>query len=337
MRTAGDIALPPAGPRAILAPVATSAATKEERADGADRGLRPSGGTADGLARQRLASRWWPRCSHPGGVGWEEASGRLSDPLMMAVTGGEVDHRLGGPDRPRGPAQRRPRPARSRHRPGCLGRAGGPGPGELTAAGIRRRHAGRRRPHRRRIHPPGQARPAGSAVPRGPRRGAGPAARLPGPQRPDGAEEARVEAHRSGLAADRDALARRAAAYATPEATRSFTMAHYEQCRRTWLYGQSRDLVIEAPDARWRVLHPVVGPGHRNRRDRATRRGARAPPPRPGHRPVRRRRWPKSPAWVGRKPTSTPRPCPPTPPRPRRTSRLASSSAAAASTSPRPA
>ena len=52
--------------------------------------LRPYGGTADGLARQRLASRWWPRCWHPGGVGWEEASGQLPDPLMMAVTGGEV-------------------------------------------------------------------------------------------------------------------------------------------------------------------------------------------------------------------------------------------------------
>ena len=47
--------------------------------------LRPYGGTADGLARQRLASRWWPRCWHPGGVGWEEASGQLPDPLMMAV------------------------------------------------------------------------------------------------------------------------------------------------------------------------------------------------------------------------------------------------------------
>ena len=52
--------------------------------------LRPYGGTADGLARQRLASRWWPCCWHPGGVGWEEASGQLPDPLMMAVTSGEV-------------------------------------------------------------------------------------------------------------------------------------------------------------------------------------------------------------------------------------------------------
>ena len=37
-------------------------------------------------------------------------------------------------------------------------------------------------------------------------------------------------------------------ASATPEATSRFTMADYEQCRRTWLYDQSRDLVIEAPD-----------------------------------------------------------------------------------------
>src|SRR3954468_5963712 len=52
--------------------------------------LRPYGGPADGLARQRLASRWWARCWPPGGVGWEEASGQLPDPLMMATTGGEV-------------------------------------------------------------------------------------------------------------------------------------------------------------------------------------------------------------------------------------------------------
>jgi ribosomal protein S18 acetylase RimI-like enzyme len=33
-----------------------------------------------------------------------------------------------------------------------------------------------------------------------------------------------------------------------PDATSSFTAAHYEQVRRTWLYDQELDLVIEAPD-----------------------------------------------------------------------------------------
>ena len=33
-----------------------------------------------------------------------------------------------------------------------------------------------------------------------------------------------------------------------PEATSRFTLEHYRQCRRTCLYEQDRDLVVEAPD-----------------------------------------------------------------------------------------
>ena len=64
----------------------------------------------------------------------------------------------------------------------------------------------------------------------------------------DGEEEARVEAHRRAWRPIEMPWPGELPAYATPEATSSFTMAHYEQCRRTWLYDQSRDLVIEAPD-----------------------------------------------------------------------------------------
>jgi GNAT superfamily N-acetyltransferase len=60
--------------------------------------------------------------------------------------------------------------------------------------------------------------------------------------------DARVEAHRAAwrpatLPWPADVLPT-----VSPEATSRFTMSHYEQVRRTWLYDQDLDLVVEAPD-----------------------------------------------------------------------------------------
>lgn len=209
--------------------------------------LRPYHGPADGLARQRLASRWWPRCWHPGGVGWEEASGQLPDALMMATTGGEVAGWAGltgrevvlsaGPGRPE---------AAEALAAWAVKEAG---PGELTAAvfdGDEKAAAA--------LTAEGFTRPGKPA----PLEALFRAARTEEPNLPpgyhvrsvrDGEEEARVEAHRKAWRpADMPWPGGDLPARVTPEATSRFTMAYYEQCRRTWLYDQSRDLVIEAPD-----------------------------------------------------------------------------------------
>jgi ribosomal protein S18 acetylase RimI-like enzyme len=209
--------------------------------------LRPYGGPADGLARQRLARRWWPRCWHPGGIGWEEASGQLPDPLMMATTGGEVAGWAGlsgrevvlsaDPDRPEVAAAL------------AAWAVTEAGPGELTAAVF-----DGDKPSAAALAAEGFTRPDKPA----PLEALFRAARTTGaPQLPpgyhvrsarDGEEEARVEAHRKAWRPAEMPWPGDLPAYATAEATSRFTMAHYEQCRRTWLYDQSRDLVIEAPD-----------------------------------------------------------------------------------------
>lgn len=208
--------------------------------------LRPYSGPADGLARQRLASRWWPRCWHPGGVGWEEASGQLPEPLMMAVAGGVVAGWAGlagrevmlsaDPDRPDVAAAL------------AVWVVQAAGPGELTAAVF-----DGDRPAVAALAAEGFTRPAEPVRLQALFR----AARAEDPRLPpgyqarsvrDGEEKARVEAHRKAWRPIEMPWPGQLPAYATPEATSRFTMAYYEQCRRTWLYDQSRDLVIEAPD-----------------------------------------------------------------------------------------
>jgi GNAT superfamily N-acetyltransferase len=53
--------------------------------------LRPWEGPADTRAMQELGRRLWPRGDHPGGLGWEAASGQLPARVMMAVDGTAVD------------------------------------------------------------------------------------------------------------------------------------------------------------------------------------------------------------------------------------------------------
>jgi ribosomal protein S18 acetylase RimI-like enzyme len=209
--------------------------------------LRPYGGTADGLARQRLASHWWPRCWHPGGVGWEEASGQLPDPLMMAVADGEVAGwaALAGREVLLSADPGQPEVATAL----AAWAVEAAGPGELKAAVF-----DGDKPAAAALTGEGFTRPVKpeplEALFRAART-AGATHLPPGYQVRsvrDGEEEARVEAHRQAWRPFEMPWPGELPAYATPEATSRFTMAHYEQCRRTWLYDQSHDLVIEAPD-----------------------------------------------------------------------------------------
>jgi ribosomal protein S18 acetylase RimI-like enzyme len=209
--------------------------------------LRPYGGTADGLALQRLASRWWPRCWHPGGVGWEEASGQLPDPLMMAVADGEVAGWAGLAGREIVLTADADRPEVAAVLARWATQAAGPG--EVTAAVF-----DGDKPAAAALTGEGFTRPVKpkplEALFRAARTAGAP--RLPPGYQVrsvrDGEDEARVEAHCRAWRPIEMPWPGELPAYATPEATSSFTMAHYEQCRRTWLYDQSRDLVIEAPD-----------------------------------------------------------------------------------------
>jgi ribosomal protein S18 acetylase RimI-like enzyme len=207
--------------------------------------LRPFGGPADGRARQRLASLWWPRCWHPGGVGWEEASGQLPDPLMMAVDGGGVAGWAGLAGRELLLSSDPARPAAAAALAAWAVTAAGPGEltapvfdGDQPAAAALEAH-GFTRPDE---PAPLEAlfRPARAAAPELP-----PGYRVRSVR--DGEETARVEAHRKAWRPIDMPWPGERPASATPEATSRFTMDHYQQCRRTWLYDQSRDLVIEAP------------------------------------------------------------------------------------------
>jgi GNAT superfamily N-acetyltransferase len=60
--------------------------------------------------------------------------------------------------------------------------------------------------------------------------------------------EARVECHREAWRPSAMPLSAEALANIPPEATSRFTMDFYDRVRSTWLYDQSLDLVVEAPD-----------------------------------------------------------------------------------------
>jgi GNAT superfamily N-acetyltransferase len=209
--------------------------------------LRPYGGPADALALQKLASRWWPRCWHPGGTGWETAIEQQPSPMMLATTAdGAVAGWAGLLGRQivlqADPAQ--PEVA------GALAdwAVTAAGPGDLTVG----------------VFAGDETAAAAVAAagftpqtPEVPLLGLFRKARAEDPVLPpgyrarsvkDGEEAARVEAHRAAWRPIEMPWPGEIPTYATPEATSRFTMANYVQVRRTWLYDQSRDLLIEAPD-----------------------------------------------------------------------------------------
>jgi len=64
----------------------------------------------------------------------------------------------------------------------------------------------------------------------------------------EGERGARVEVHRAAWRPVTLPWPAEVVPTVSPQATSRFTAAHYEQVRRTWLYDQGRDLVVEAPD-----------------------------------------------------------------------------------------
>jgi GNAT superfamily N-acetyltransferase len=195
---------------------------------------------------QRLASRIWPHGPHAGGLGWEAASDQLPGRLVLADDGdgvagwaGSTDGELtlqADPDRPEAArlliewaikataaVQLTVTVFDGDEAVGAAVTAAGFArlPGAEPVAGMFRAAS-----------PAGPARPAGYRI-RGVRAGE---------------LDARVEAHRAAwrpatLPWPADVLPT-----VSPEATSRFTMSHYEQVRRTWLYDQDLDLVVEAPD-----------------------------------------------------------------------------------------
>lgn len=194
---------------------------------------------------QQLASRRWPHGPHAGGVGWAAAIGQLAGDI--AVVDGDVGLA--------GWAGLMGQELYLHADPGCPGAARDltdwavqtAGAADLTVLVYEGDEV------------PG---PALAAAGFAPQPGAAPVTGMfrdadpSGPVLPDGyrvrsvadgEQAARVEAHR---AAWRPATLPwpDGSPAVSPELTSRFTAANYEEVRQTWLYDQSRDLVVEAPD-----------------------------------------------------------------------------------------
>jgi GNAT superfamily N-acetyltransferase len=209
--------------------------------------VRSWAGRADTAAMQQLASRRWPHGPHAGGVGWAAAIGQLADQIV--VIDGDGNGGLAGWAGLAG------QELVLQVDPAHTGAAR-----QLTDWAVRT--AGAADLTVTVYHGDGAAGPALAAAGFAPQPGAGPVTgmfRDAGPAGPvlpggyrvrsvaDGEQAARVEAHR---AAWRPATLPWPAGTpaVSPDLTSRFTAAHDEEVRHTWLYDQSRDLVVEAPD-----------------------------------------------------------------------------------------
>ena len=243
--------------------------------------VRPWAGLPDTTAMQRLASRRWPHGPHAGGVGWAAALGQLADQLAV-VDGGTSGGVAGWAGLTGGELLLHTDPAVPAAAPLLVDwalQATGAAGLTVTVTVYDGDDA---------------ARPALAAAGFGPQPDAAPVvgmfrdARPGGPGLPGGY---RVRSVRDDELAARVAAHRAAwrpvtlpwpdgTAPVSPDLTSRFTAEHYEQVRRTWLYDQSRDLVVEAPDgslaacciawwdpaARCAEIEPLgVLPGHRRR------------------------------------------------------------------------
>ena len=215
--------------------------------------VRSWAGRADTAAMQQLASRRWPHGPHAGGVGWAAAIGQLADEIAVVDgdpgPGPDLDPGLAGWAGLAGqelflhvdPAH--PEAARQLTRWAVDAR----GTADLTVTVYDGDEAARPALAEVGFAPQPEAAPVTGmfhdADPGGPV--LPPGYRVRGVA--DGEQAARVEAHR---AAWRPATLPWPAGVppVSPELTSRFTAAHDEEVRHTWLYDQSRDLVVEAPD-----------------------------------------------------------------------------------------
>jgi GNAT superfamily N-acetyltransferase len=212
--------------------------------------LRNWEGPADKLAMQHLARRMWPRGRHPGGLGWEVAISQLPESLVLA----EQDDRLvGWAGIRQGELALHADasyPEAARELADWAAKSHGPdGPQELSV------------PVNDGASAVIEAVLAAGFVPKpdtGPWRSMflDCAARRPvvlpdgwqvRPVRDDELAE-RVEVHRAAWRPFTRPWPGAVPDWVTPEGTSRFTAADYDRVRETWLYDQSLDLVVEAPD-----------------------------------------------------------------------------------------
>jgi GNAT superfamily N-acetyltransferase len=213
--------------------------------DGVAMVVRPWAGRLDTAAMQQLASGRWPHGPHAGGVGWAAAIGQLADEIAVVdgdagLVGwaGLLGQELFLHADPAHPAAARELTDWAVQTAGAADLTVTvydgdevPGPA-LAGAGFA--------PQPEAAPVTGMFRDAGAGAPV-----------LPDGYRvrsvADGEQAARVEAHRAAW---------RPATLPWPdgtpavsaELTSRFSADHYDEVRDTWLYDQSRDLVIEAPD-----------------------------------------------------------------------------------------
>jgi GNAT superfamily N-acetyltransferase len=209
--------------------------------------LRPWDESADTVAVQQLASRLWPAGPHPGGLGWSAATGQLpANVIVAAEASGSVAGWAGysgaAVELQADPA--RPEAARMLIE-WAVANAAGP---ELRVTVYDGDECAR-------WAVTGAGFTADPAA--GPAAGMLRSARGHGPVLPDGYRirsvrpdelDARVEVHRAAWRPLTLPWPGDVPAGVTAEVTSRVTPAMHERVRGTWLYDESRDLVVEAPD-----------------------------------------------------------------------------------------
>lgn len=207
--------------------------------------VRPWEGPADTTKMQQLAVRLWPRGPHAGGVGWEAAIEQLPGETVLAEDGGVV---VGWAGLSGGELVLQADPASAEAARTLVGWAvEAAGSQELTVAVFDGDEAACSA-----VSEAGFVRRPDAAPVVGMFRAAGPGrASLPEGYQirsvRDGELDARVQVHRAAWRPATLPWAAGSQPTIAPEATSRFTAANYDQVRRTWLYEQSRDLVVEAP------------------------------------------------------------------------------------------
>jgi GNAT superfamily N-acetyltransferase len=208
---------------------------------------------ADTTAMQELASRNWPNGPHPGGLGWELAIGQLASQVVVADRGSTGD---GAGGRVAGWAGLTGSALVLQVDPACPDAAGSlvswavrtaAGP-EMTVPVFDGDDVVCRALTAQGFAPQSDSAPVEGMFRRATSRGPV----LPAGYRirsvHAGELDRRVQAHRAAWLPSAMPWPPDGRPAVPADATSTFTMAHYEQVRRTWMYDEELDLVVEAPD-----------------------------------------------------------------------------------------
>lgn len=217
--------------------------------------LGPWKGPEDTTAMQRLASRLWPLGLHPGGLGWAAAGGQLADPIVLADGGDVAAAGWAGLDGDEIHLQADP--ARPEVASALVEWAAAAG-GEREGGELRVAVADQDEVLQEAVEAAGfDVAQYHAAELVGPSTGMfldveGVVADPPGGYRVrhvrDDELAARVEVHRAAWRPASLPWPPGTAPEVAPDATSRFTPELYERVRATWLYDQTLDLVVEAPE-----------------------------------------------------------------------------------------